>query len=124
MPLRTASMAIHQLSDSCKKAYIATGKSDERLNRAQLMLEEMAELLEAMLLRDPIQMADALADVLYVVYGTAVTYAVPVDEVFQEVHASNMTKRVVDHAAGIKGKGESYRAPDIAAVLRRAGKPS
>lgn len=100
------------------------GKNDERLNRAQLMLEELGELCDALMTRHEVLMADALADLLYVVYGTAVAYGIPIDEVFNEVHASNMTKRAVDHAAGQKGKGEGYKAPNITAVLEKHGRAS
>ena len=33
-----------------------------------------------------------MADLLYVVYGTAVSYGIDMDPVFREVHRSNMSK--------------------------------
>ena len=36
--------------------------------------------------------AKELADLLYVVYGTAVSYGIDMDPVFREVHRSNMSK--------------------------------
>jgi predicted HAD superfamily Cof-like phosphohydrolase len=36
--------------------------------------------------------AKEMADLLYVVYGTAVSYGIDMDPVFREVHRSNMSK--------------------------------
>ena len=40
---------------------------------------------------DLIGIADALADIVYVVYGTALTYGIDLDSVLREVHRSNMS---------------------------------
>jgi len=41
---------------------------------------------------DLVEIADAIADLLYVVYGAAVTYGLDAEMLFNEVHRSNMTK--------------------------------
>lgn len=41
-----------------------------------------------------VQMADALADLVYVIYGTAATYGIDLDNVLDIVHAANMRKLV------------------------------
>lgn len=58
--------------------------------------------------------ADALADLIYVLVGTALELGIPLDRVWAEVHASNMTKSA-DHtrADGKILKGPNYRPPDI-----------
>jgi predicted HAD superfamily Cof-like phosphohydrolase len=92
--------------------------TDERaLLRARIMMEELAELVEAMQLHDYPQIAKELCDVLYVVYGTGLEYGIPVDEVFAEVHKSNMTKTPTTDAGGKIMKGPDYEPPDIKAVL-------
>jgi predicted HAD superfamily Cof-like phosphohydrolase len=81
--------------------------------------EGVAELALAIADRDPVRIADALGDLAYVLFGTAVTYGVPLREVFEEIHRSNMTKAV--RAPGdtrLRDKGESYVPPDIKGVLR------
>jgi predicted HAD superfamily Cof-like phosphohydrolase len=67
---------------------------DERTRglRERLIEEEFEELKEAMAKRDLTAIAKELADLLYVVYGTAVSYGIDMGPVFREVHRSNMSK--------------------------------
>lgn len=91
---------------------------EERLLRVRLIMEEVGELLHAIARTDEVEMVDAIADILYVVIGTAVTYDLPCDAAFREAHRSNMTKDThVDHAAGIKGKGTQFSKPDFTAII-------
>lgn len=60
--------------------------------RVRLIQEEFDELKEAMATQDLAGVAKELADLLYVVYGTAVSYGVDMDPVFREVHRSNLSK--------------------------------
>lgn len=59
-----------------------------------------------------------LADILYVVYGTAVTFGLPLQEVFEEVHRSNMSKlgpdgKPIYREDGKVLKGPNYKEPDL-----------
>ena len=87
--------------------------------RLALIQEELAELAYAWSEMNTVEVADAIADLLYVVYGTAVATGIEIDEVFAEVHASNMTKEVKD--GQLKPKGDGYKAPDIASILGKQG---
>ena len=60
--------------------------------RERLIQEEFDELKEAMKARDLPCIAKELADLLYVVYGTAVSYGIDMAPVFREVQRSNMSK--------------------------------
>jgi predicted HAD superfamily Cof-like phosphohydrolase len=69
-----------------------------------------------------IEIADALADLLYVVFGAAIAYGIPIDEVFKEVHRSNMTKSMLKDEKSIKGKtikGPNYEPPNIRKILEQ-----
>ena len=60
--------------------------------RVRLIQEEFDELQEALSRRDTVSVAKELADLLYVVYGTAVSCGIDMEPVFREVHRSNMSK--------------------------------
>lgn len=63
-----------------------------RLLRARLIQEEFDELKDALREGDTVAVAKELADLLYVVYGTAVSCGIDMEPVFREVHRSNMSK--------------------------------
>ncbi|MYH02676.1 MAG: hypothetical protein F4142_08900 [Nitrospira sp. SB0675_bin_23] len=60
--------------------------------RERLIQEEFDELKEAMKAGTLPAIAKELADLLYVVYGTAVSYGIDKAPVFREVQRSNMSK--------------------------------
>ena len=60
--------------------------------RVRLIQEEFDELKEALASDDLSSIAKEMADLLYVVYGTAVSYGIEMQPVFREVHRSNMSK--------------------------------
>jgi len=91
--------------------------------RHQLLLSEVTEVYDAMLHGSLDGVAQELADCVYVLYGTALTYGIDLDAVLAEVHAANMTKLdddgqpiVID---GKVVKGPNYRKPNVTAVLAR-----
>jgi predicted HAD superfamily Cof-like phosphohydrolase len=90
--------------------------------RVALLEEEVGEFVTAAEKGDLIGLADALADIAYVVYGTALTYGIDLDSVLQEVHRSNMSKLAADGRPLIREDGkvlksEQYFPPNIASVL-------
>jgi predicted HAD superfamily Cof-like phosphohydrolase len=60
--------------------------------RVCLIEDEFEELKESMAGCDLTPVAKEMADLLYVVYGTAVSYGIDMGPVFREVHRSNMSK--------------------------------
>ena len=87
--------------------------------RTLLIEEELAEFRNAGESGDVVGVADALADLLYVVYGAAVEYGIDLESVFAEIHRSNMTKdsRRGCRADGKVQKGEGYVPPDVRGVV-------
>ena len=69
---------------------VADGRTREL--RVRLIQEEFDELKEALASDDLSSIAKEMADLLYVVYGTAVSYGIEMQPVFREVHRSNMSK--------------------------------
>jgi predicted HAD superfamily Cof-like phosphohydrolase len=98
------------------------GPIDERtrLLRERLIQEEFDELKQAMANEDLPAVAKELADLLYVVYGTAVSYGVDMEPVFREVHRSNMTKiGGYKREDGKWVKPASYSPAAVAPILAR-----
>jgi predicted HAD superfamily Cof-like phosphohydrolase len=102
-----------------KRDFLGNISPEEKTLRIRLMAEEFAELVAAMQLNDLPLVADALADLLYVVYGTATSYGVPMDEVFAEVHRSNMTKSNELDEGGKVTKGPNFELPELDEILTR-----
>lgn len=91
--------------------------------RYDLIYEELQELNEAMLDRNIVDVADALGDLLYVVYGTAVVYGLDMEPIFEEIHRSNMTKVWPDGDVRYAPNGkvlkpDTYESPDLSTIIK------
>jgi len=90
--------------------------------RLDLIQEEFEELQEAIDNNDMVEVADALTDLLYVVYGAGHAFGIDLDECFLEVHESNMSKlgpdgRAIRRDDGKVLKSENFFAPDFSHIL-------
>ena len=90
--------------------------------RLELIREEYEELEEAIENRDIVEVADALTDLLYVIYGAGHAFGIDLDACYTEVHYSNMSKLGPDGAPmkredGKVIKGPDFFEPDLVAVL-------
>jgi predicted HAD superfamily Cof-like phosphohydrolase len=108
---------------SCHSLPTADIPADIVKLRISLLAEEVAEFTDASNSGDLKGIADALADIVYVTYGAALTYGIDLDAVLAEVHRSNMTKfdilaTPLLRADGKVLKSPSYVPPDIEGVLR------
>jgi|TARA_B110000285_G_C14806155_1_gene459802 predicted HAD superfamily Cof-like phosphohydrolase len=91
--------------------------------RFDLIKEELDELNQAIKERDIKEIADALTDILYVTYGTGHAFGIDLDECFNEVHASNMSKlgsdgKPIYNEKGKVVKGPTYFKPDLNKFLK------
>lgn len=95
--------------------------------RIDLLAEEWDEYERAEANDDISEIADALADIIYIALGTAIAYGIPMKEVFAEVHRSNMSKledgKPIYYESGKVAKGPSYTPPDIASILQKGKQP-
>lgn len=64
----------------------------EQMLRVRVITEETDELLVALLNEDMVKIADGIADAIYVIIGTAVTYGIDIEPIWDEVHRTNMAK--------------------------------
>jgi len=90
--------------------------------RYDLIKEELQELWDAQCQNDLIGVADALTDLLYVVYGAGHAYGIDLDKCFEEVQRSNMSKLGADgkpiyREDGKVLKGPNFFQPNLEAIL-------
>ena len=93
----------------------------ERELACALIEEEAAEFRAAVEASDLVEIADAVADLLWVVLEAGVTFGIPIEEVFAEVRRSNLTKvesgKPVVNAAGKIVAGPGFSEPDLLPIL-------
>ena len=90
--------------------------------RLYLIQEELEELQEAIKQKDLLEVADALTDILYVTYGAGHAFGVNLDQCFEEVQNSNMSKlgndgKPIYNKNGKALKGPNYFKPDLKQFL-------
>ena len=124
---RTYSMPIRPFTDPAL--------DDERVGmRMSLIAEEFAELMGAVYgrraraiveeatkeavaaddgERDVIEAADALADLIYVIYGMAIESGMDLDSVLAEVQASNLSKLMPDGTVKLREDGKVLKGPNF-----------
>tara|TARA_A100001011_G_scaffold391862_1_gene478194 strand:- start:108 stop:449 length:342 start_codon:yes stop_codon:yes gene_type:complete len=91
--------------------------------RCDLIQEEFNELKDAIKQKDLKEVADALTDLLYVTYGAGHSYGINLDDCFQEVQDSNMSKldnngNPIYNEDGKVLKGPNYFKPDLSKFIK------
>lgn len=91
--------------------------------RKRLLREELDEVIRALDSGDVLNLAQELADLVYVAYGTAIAPGIDLDAAVSEVHRANMSKRDPDgrflvRADGKILKGPHYRPPDMTVAVQ------
>ena len=86
--------------------------------RYNLIKEELDELSLAIKDKNIIEVADALTDLLYVVYGAGHSWGINLDKCFAEVQRSNMSKlgkdgKPIYNEHGKVMKGPNYSKPNL-----------
>ena len=94
--------------------------SSDKINKLRIYLikEELEELTDAVKKKDILEVADALTDILYVTYGAGHAFGIDLDQCFEEVQNSNMSKldkngKPIYNDSGKVMKGPSYFKPDL-----------
>ena len=99
---------------------IKSGFSSNKINdlRINLIEEELNEFKDAMSKKDLKEVADALTDILYVTYGAGHAFGINLDDCFEEVQKSNMSKlgndgKPIYNEHGKVMKGPNYFKPNL-----------
>ena len=99
--------------------------STEKINdlRYNLVKEELEELKQAIDIKDLLEVAAALTDILYVTYGAGHAFGIDLDKCFEEVQNSNMSKlgndgKPIYNDQGKVMKGPNYFIPNLKQYLK------
>ena len=99
--------------------------STDKINKLRLNLiqEELDELKEGLDKKDIVEIADALTDILYVTYGAGHAFGINLDDCFDEVQNSNMSKldingKPIYNESGKVMKGPNYFKPNLKKFLK------
>lgn len=97
---------------------------DRCVLRQRLLQEEVLELHEAWSNKDIVEVADAITDCLYILFGTAIEFGFQdkLEDFFDEVHGSNMSKldengKPIYRNDGKVLKSQKYYKPDLKKIL-------
>ncbi len=109
----------------------------ERIGRVKFLLEEVLEFAEASgisvnideskleytIISPPnlVEIADSIADISYINYGSANSYGLDMEPFENEVHENNLTKvktGYIDNSGKLR-KGPDYKPVDLKPILER-----
>lgn len=97
---------------------------EEATLRHKIMIEEVDEYMDAVKDKDMVGIADALGDQLYILCGTILKHGMHniIEQVFDEIHASNLSKLDEDGEPILREdgkimKGPHYHPPDILGII-------
>lgn len=87
--------------------------------RLELIQEEVRELKDGIDKSNLVDIVDALCDILYVTYGAGHAFGIDLDDPFNDVHNSNMSKldkdgKPIYREDGKVMKGPDYKPPNLA----------
>lgn len=99
---------------------------NRRILRHHLIAEELNEFAEACEEGNLVEVADALTDLAYVVFGSMIEFGLgdKAEELFEEVQRSNMSKLGEDGKPVVREdgkilKGEGYFKPDLKTIIEK-----
>ena len=131
--IKEGGMRIQQAIEHFHRIYeqpisrVTSWPKPERINmRVELIIEELFELQDAVDSNDMIETADALGDLIYVIFGMAIELGIPMGYVLRSIQRSNMSKLDADGKPIYRDdgkilKGPNFQEPDIEFVLREVG---
>ena len=107
-----------ELRELMERTRVRQPQGSHLARRALMAVEELAEWIEAHVAGDLVEAADAVGDRLYVLLGDAVATGLPIEEVFEEVHRSNLTKAWRADQTGKGKKNIDFSPPKLGKLIR------
>lgn len=112
---------VRKFMDACEQMSDQGMESDQAQLYMDLIQEEFNETWEAFNNNDLVEVADGLADMVWVIMGLANTVGITFEDVWREVRASNMSKcvdgKVIKNDAGKVMKPDTYFKPDLHQIV-------
>ncbi len=105
--------AFHRAGEQPIVAVPTVPPVERRTLRIKLIAEEMGETMEAIANDDLPEIADGIADSIYVLVGTALEYGIDLSAVWAEVQRSNMAKFPVCERCKGTGENQPPRGPEL-----------
>lgn len=116
---------IQQIKDF-ESAFGITPSNQDYQVKHKILMEELDEYLFANNHDDEVEIADAIGDILYIAFGLVTKHGLEdkMEAIFDEIHASNMSKldengQVIRRDDGKILKGPLYFKPNIQKILNR-----
>jgi predicted HAD superfamily Cof-like phosphohydrolase len=113
---------VKKFMDACEQPSDVGMKSAQANLYMDLIKEEWQETIDGFEKGDIVEVADGLADMVWVILGMANTLNIPFDDVWREVKASNMSKcvdgKVIKNEAGKVMKPDTYFKPNLNKIVR------
>lgn len=109
--------------DSIQNTAVVPLPKDQEL-WGSLIVEELQELALGFDNGDPVEIFDALVDIIYVCAQQGQLHGYPIDAGLREVHRSNMSKLGEDGLPMLREdgkvlKGPSFEEPNLAVILEK-----
>jgi len=113
-------LAFHKAFEMTINGTPTVPSAEDRTLRMSLIREEAQEFFDATANQDFDEVADALADLIYVAIGAAITWGIDLRPVWDAVQRSNMAKVGGSKRADGKWlKPAGWQPPDIKSALER-----
>jgi hypothetical protein len=98
------------------------GDRADQTMRVTALMDAMEAYVSALNNNRETETAEAMARMMYVILGTALAWGIPMEEVFADLHRSEMTKFKDDRAELVRPdgrpmKGPSYQPPETERVI-------
>lgn len=119
---RTVQELVEEFHHACG-VHICEDTPRLRQHRADLLEEEAREAVEELRAGTLEDIAQELADVVYIAFGAAVAIGIDLDEAVRRVHAANMTKINEDGSVNYREDGkvlksDRYQPPSMEGVVK------
>lgn len=113
-PIKTYMKKQIQQIQEFEKSFNIDPQSQPSETKFLILLEELEEYRDAARVNDSVEIADAIGDILYITFGLVTKYGLEdkIEAIFDEIHASNMSKLGDDGKPILREDGKILKGPD------------